>query len=47
MGFVGGTANPCLYVKKSAKGFVYIALYMDDDLMVETPKAIDGAIETL
>ena len=26
--FVGGSIDPCLYVKKSAKGIVYIALYV-------------------
>ena len=30
--FEGGNVNPCLYVKKSAKGIEYIALYGDDNL---------------
>ena len=31
LGFIGSNVNPCLYVKKSAKGIVYIALYIDDN----------------
>ena len=31
-GFVGGNIDLCLYVKKSAKGIVYIALCVDDTL---------------
>ena len=34
LGFVGGNVDPCLYVNKSAKGIVYVALYVDDKLMV-------------
>ena len=26
LGFIRGNVNPCLYVKKSAKGLVYVAL---------------------
>ena len=33
-GFVGGNIDPCLYVKKSMKGIVYIALYVDNNLMI-------------
>ena len=44
MGFVGGNINSCLYIKKSAKGIVYIALYIDDNLLVVDIKAIDDAI---
>ena len=31
--FVGGSIDPCLYVKKSSKGVGYVALYIDDNLM--------------
>ena len=37
--FIGGNVDPFLYIKKSAKGIVYIALY---DI-----KAIDNAIVAL
>ena len=46
-GFVGGNVNPCLYIKKSAKGIVYIALYINDILMVGNVDAIDDAITAL
>ena len=29
-GFVGGSIDPCLYVKRSAKGVVHVALYRDN-----------------
>ena len=47
LGFIGGSVPPCLYMKKSAKGVVYIALYVDDDLMVGDMMAIDDAIAAL
>ena len=30
-GFIGGSMDPCLYVKMSMKGIVYVALYVDDN----------------
>ena len=47
MGLVGGNVNPCLYVKKSLKGIVYIALYVDDNLMVSNVKAKDDTTSAL
>ena len=47
LGFVGGNINPCLYIKKSAKGIVYKALYLDDNLMVGNIDAIDNAISAV
>ena len=38
---------PCLYMIKSMKGKVYIALQMDDNLMMRNPKAIDEVMEQL
>ena len=46
-GFVGGSIDPCLYVKKSTKGIVHVDLYIDDNLMIGDIAAIDGAIEAL
>ena len=46
-GFVGDNVNPCLYVKNSAKGVVYIALFVDNNLMVGDIEAIDDAISAL
>ena len=31
LAFVGGNVNPCLYIKKSMKGVVHVALYLDDN----------------
>ena len=46
-GFEGGSIDPCLYVKMSAKGIVYIALYVDDNLMIGDNAMIDDAILVL
>ena len=46
-GFVGGSIDPSLYVKKSAKDIVYIALYTDDNLMIGNLAAINEAIKAL
>ena len=45
--FIGGNVNPCLNVKKKAKGIVYIALYIHNDLMVGDIKNIDNTITAL
>ena len=47
LGFLRGNVHSCLYVKKSAKGIVYIALYVDDNLMICDMAAIDDAIKAL
>ena len=46
-GFVGGCINPCLYVKKRMKGIVYVALYVNDNLMTGDITTINDAIEVL
>ena len=46
-GFKGGSIDPCLYVKRSMKGIVYIALYVDDNLMIGDKATIDDAIMAL
>ena len=46
-GFIGGIIDPCLYVKKSMKWIVYIALYVNDNLMFGDIAAIDDAIVAL
>ena len=43
-GFEGGSIDPCLYAKRSAKGIVYIALYIDDNLMIGNKARIDDTI---
>ena len=40
--------DPCLYIKETTKfGRVYIALYVDDNLIVGHPEAINEVIEDL
>ena len=46
-GFVRGSVNQSLYVKKNAKGIVYVALYVDNNLMTGDIAAINNAIEAL
>ena len=46
-GFVKGNVNPCLYVKKSNKGIVYVALYVGDNLMIGDVEANDNAMTAL
>jgi hypothetical protein len=43
--FTGGNVDPCLFVRKSLLGIVFIALYLDDNLLVGHPKAINDAIQ--
>ena len=45
--FVGGSIDPCLYVKKSMKGIVYVVLYIDDNQMVGDIATIDDTVEAL
>ena len=45
--FLRGSIDPFLYVKKSMKGTVHIALYVDDNLMLGDIAAIDDTIEAL
>ena len=46
-GFVKGSIDPCLYVKKDSKGIAYVALHIDDNLMIGNMAAIDSTIEAL
>ena len=47
MRLVGGNVDPCLYMKKSAKGIAYVTLYIDDNLMIGYMATIDNTIEAL
>ena len=40
--FREGNADTCLYMRKGANGILYIALYVDENLMVGNPEAIDA-----
>ena len=43
--FFGGSIDPSLYFKKSAKDIVYVALYVDDNLIIGDIATIDDDIE--
>jgi hypothetical protein len=47
IGFTGGDVDLCLFVKNSSLGIVFIALSVDDNLLVGHPKAIEDAIEQM
>ena len=47
IGFKGGYPDPCLLTRKNESGVVYIAIWVDDLLMVGDTKAINQAIEDL
>ena len=48
IGFEGGDVDPCLYIKETANyGKVYIAIYVDDNLLVGHPNAINEVIQDL
>jgi len=44
IGFRGGDVDPCLFSRQNEKGICLIALYVDDNLMVGHPAAIDQTI---
>ena len=39
--------DPCLYIKKSAKGIEYIDLYIDNNLMLGYDESMDNVISAL
>ena len=45
--FSGGNVDPCLYRKKSRKGVVYLALHMDDNLLIGNLETVEKAIDLL
>jgi len=47
LGFKGGYPDPCLMTRHSKEGLVFIAIWVDDSLLVGNEKAIDKTIEDL
>ena len=47
IGFTGGDVDPCLFVRRNELGICFIAIYVDDNLLVGHPKAIDDVIDKL
>ena len=43
--FIEDNVNPCLYMKKTKKGVVYLALNIDNNLFIGNPEAIDEIVE--
>ena len=46
-GFIGGNIDPCLYVKKSEKSIVNVALHVDSNFMIGDIEAILKIVEGL
>ena len=46
-GFEQGSIDPCLCVKRSMKGIVYVALYVDNNLMIGNKAVINDPILAL
>ncbi|KAL7526613.1 hypothetical protein ACHAWF_001850, partial [Thalassiosira exigua] len=47
MGFKSGDVDPCLLYRRDDKGLVYVAIYVDDNLIVGQREAIEDTIEGL
>jgi hypothetical protein len=47
IGFVGGYADPCLMMRKDENGIVYIAIWVDDSLLIGHDAAIEQTIKDL
>ena len=47
IGFEGGYPDPCLYSRRDENGVVFLAVWVDDSLLVGDRKAIDKAIQDL
>ena len=46
-GFTGGIIDPCLMMRKDQNGIVFIAIWVDDSLMMGHTKAIEAAIKDI
>jgi len=47
IGFKGGYVDPCLFSKRSKLGICFIVLYVDDNLIIGHPEAVDDTIDQL
>jgi len=47
LGFEGGYPDPCLWTRRTNQGVVFIAIWVDDSLLVGNRKAIDETISDL
>jgi len=47
IGFTEGEVDPCLFFRRDEDGIVFIAVYVDDNLIVGSPKAVNKTIDQL
>ena len=47
VGIIRANVDPCLNMKKSAKGIIYIDLFVNNNFIVGNCETIDEAIEAL
>ena len=47
LGYSGGTVDPCLFYREREEEKVYFGLYVDDNLLIGDPPAIEQAIQEL
>ena len=47
IGFVGGNADPCMMMRKNEHGVCYIAIWVDDSLLIGHEAAIEQTIKDL
>ena len=47
IGFVGGNADPCMMVRRNGNGVVFIAIWVDDSLLIGHEAAIEQTINDL
>ena len=47
IGFEGGTADPCLFVKRTSKGIIMISVYVDDNFCVGHKAALEEFVADL
>ena len=47
IGFVQSKMDPCLFLRKSKEGIVYMGVWVDDCLLVGDQKSIDKAVKDM
>ena len=47
IGFKGGSVDPCLFTKRDKWGICFIVLYVDDNLIIGHPKAVEETISLM
>jgi len=47
IGFVGGDVDPCLLMRNDENGLIYVAVYVDDNILIGTDRAIEDTVKRL